>query len=74
MSIKNFLLRKMLARELSGVPQAEQEKIFAIIEKNPDLFQKIALEVQDEVKNGRGQMDAAMNIFKKYEKDLKSLM
>jgi hypothetical protein len=74
MSIKTFLMRKMLSNQMKGVPQAEQDKVFAMLEKNPDLFQKIGLEVQNEMKNGKDQMSATMEIVKKYEKDLKNLI
>lgn len=74
MSIKNFLMKKMLASQLKGVPQAEQDKLFAMIEKNPELFQKIALEVQEEVKKGKDQMSATMEVSKRYESQLKGLM
>ncbi len=74
MSIKNFLMKKMLASQLKGVPQAEQDKLFAMIEKNPDLFQKIALEVQEEMKKGKDQMSATMEVSKRYESQLKGLM
>ncbi|HEY0220668.1 MAG TPA: hypothetical protein VGC58_00400 [Candidatus Paceibacterota bacterium] len=73
MSIKNFLMRKMLASQMKGVPQAEQEKIFNMIEKNPEIFQKIATEVQEEMKKGKDQMSATMEIAKKYENELKGL-
>lgn len=74
MSIKNFLMKKMLASKMKGVPQEEQDKLFTMIEKNPELFQKIALEVQEEIKKGKDQMAATMEIAKKYEADLKSLL
>lgn len=74
MSIKNFLMKKMLASKMKGVPQAEQDKLFNMIEKNPELFQKIALEVQEEVKKGKDQMAATMEVAKKYEADLKGLL
>lgn len=74
MSIKNFLMKKMLASKMKGVPQEEQDKLFAMIEKNPELFQKIALEVQEEIKKGKDQMAATMEIAKKYEADLKGLL
>ncbi len=75
MSIKNFLMRKMLASQMKGVPQADQEKVFTMLEKNPDLFQKIGLEVQEEIKRtGADQMTATMKVVKKYEADLKGLM
>lgn len=74
MSMKTFLMKKMMASQLKGVPQAEQDKIFNMIEKNPEIFQKIALEVQEEMKKGKSQMDATMLVAKKYEKDLKGIM
>lgn len=74
MSIKTFLMKKMLAQQMKGVPQAEQDKIFAMLEKDPALFQKIAEETQDEMKKGRDQTSAALFVAKKYETELKKLM
>jgi hypothetical protein len=64
--MKSFLMRKMLASKMKGVPQAEQDKIFDMIEKNPDFFQKIGLEIQSEMNKGVDQMTATQNIVKKY--------
>lgn len=74
MSIKTFLMKKMLASKMKDVPQAEQDKIFAMIEKNPDFFQKIALEIQEEMKKGKDQMSATMEVVKRHEAQLKGLM
>ena len=74
MSMKTFLMKKMLASQMKGVPQAEQDKLFAMIEKNPELFQRIALEVQEETKKGKDQMTATMEIAKKYESELRKLV
>lgn len=73
MSMKNFLMRKMLASKMKGVPQAEQDKIFTMLEKNPEIFQKIALEVQEEMKKGKDQMTATMEVAKRHEDELKGL-
>ncbi len=67
-------MRKMLASKMKGVPQAEQDKIFTMLEKNPEFFQKIGLEIQEEMKRGVDQMTATQNIVKKYQTELKSLM
>ena len=65
----------MLSGQMKGVPQADQDKVFAMLEKNPGLFEKIGLEVQDEIKRtGADQMTATMKVVKKYESDLKGLM
>lgn len=74
MSMKDLLFRKMLEAKMKGVPQADQDKVFTMSEKNPDLFQKIALEIQEEIKKGVDQMTATMNIVKKYKTDLKGLI
>lgn len=74
MSIKSFFMKKMLQSQLKGVPQAEQDKLFAMVEKDPALFQKIAEEVQEATKKGEDQMSAMMRVAKKYEAELKKLM
>ena len=72
--MQNFLLKKMLSSKLKGVPQADQDKLLAIIEKNPGFFEKMAQEVQDEVKKGKDQMSATMEVAKRYESELKDLV
>lgn len=60
---------------MKGVPQAEQDKIFDMIEKNPDLFQKIGAEVQEKMqKEGKDQMTAAMEVMQKHKDQLQGLM
>ena len=68
---KNFLLKKMLRTQ--GVPEAQIDMFIGMMEKNPELFQKIALEIQEKTKNGVDQMTASMEIMKKYEAELKKL-
>lgn len=69
----NFLMKKLLQSKMKDVPKEDQEKVFAMLEKNPGLFQKIAEESQEEMKKGKSQMDAVMAVMKKYEEDLKKL-
>ncbi|MDD5067987.1 MAG: hypothetical protein PHS53_03540 [Candidatus Pacebacteria bacterium] len=71
---KEFLMRKMLASKMKGVPEAEQEKMLKMIEKNPELFQKIALEVQEKIKGEKDQMSATMEVMKSYESELRSIL
>ncbi len=73
MSIKNFLLKKMLKSKLKDVPEAQQDQMIAMIEKNPDLFQKIGAEVQEKMKHGMDQMKASMEVMQKYESELKKI-
>ncbi|OGD67464.1 hypothetical protein A2442_03100 [Candidatus Campbellbacteria bacterium RIFOXYC2_FULL_35_25] len=74
MGIKNMLMKKMLKSQMKGVPEAEQEKILLLIEKNPELFQKIGLEVQAKMKEGKDQMAATMEVMQAHQDELKDIM
>ncbi len=74
MSIKNFLLKKMLKSKMKDVPEADQDKMIELIEKNPELFQKIGIEVQQKMKEGKDQMAASMEVMQKYQDDLKKII
>ncbi|MBU0612131.1 hypothetical protein KKA39_00170 [Patescibacteria group bacterium] len=68
---KNFLLKKMLRAQ--GVPEAQIDVLIKMMEKNPQLFKDIALEIKEKTKNGVDQMTASMEVMKKYEDELKKL-
>lgn len=72
--LKRLLLRKMLKKQLVGMPEKEQERILSMIEKNPELFQKMTLEIQGKIKEGRDQMSATLEVSKKYQSELKDVM
>jgi hypothetical protein len=74
MSIKTFLMKKMLVSKMKDIPTDQQEKIFSAIEKNPALFESIATEVQALTKNGKDQMAATVEVMQKYQSELQKLM
>lgn len=71
----------MLERQFKNAPSEisknisknNQEKMIAMITKNPELFQKIALEVKTKTDGGADQMKATMEVMKKYENQLVEL-
>lgn len=69
---KNLLLKKMLQRQ--GVPEAQIDMVINMMEKNPELFKKIAEEIQVKVKSGMDQTQAGMEVMKKYEQELKKII
>ncbi|MBI5139754.1 hypothetical protein HZA26_04070 [Candidatus Nomurabacteria bacterium] len=68
---QKFLLRKMLRSQ--GVPDAQIEIFLNMIEKNPELFKKIASEVEEKVKQGKDKQTASIEVMQKYETELKKL-
>ena len=60
---------------MKNVPADQQEMILTMLEKDPALFEKIAKEMQAELKsNGNNQMQAAMKVLPKYQKEIMGAM
>ena len=72
--LKNMLMKKMLKSQLKGVPEAEQEKILKVVSENPELFGKIAKEIQEKIKGGKEQMTASMEVIGQYQDELKGIL
>ena len=72
--LKNMLMKKMLKSQLKGVPEAEQEKILKVVSENPELFGKIAKEIQEKIKAGGDQIAVSMEVMGKYQDELKGIL
>jgi hypothetical protein len=72
--IKDFLMRKMIESKLKDVPKDQQEKMIALVQKNPAFFQQIALEIQDAMKSGQNEMSAAMSVLEKNREAIQKIM
>ena len=68
---QNFLLKKMLRTQ--GVPEAQIEMLIKMMEKDPELFKKIAEETKAKMDQGIDQKTASIEIMKKYEDELRKL-
>ena len=64
----------MLQSQLKNLPQGEREKILKIVSENPELFMKIAKEVQEKMKGGRGQQDAMMEVMQAHQEEFQKLL
>lgn len=64
----------MLKKQMKGVPEAEQKKVFEAIEKNPDFFMNIAKEIEEKMKTGKSQMDASMEVMMSHQEKLREIM
>lgn len=73
--LKQFALKKVLESQLKNVPADQKQMIMEMIEKDPALFEKIAKEMQAEMKaNGNNQMAAATKVLPKYQKEIMAVM
>jgi hypothetical protein len=73
--LKQYALKKVLQSQMKNVPADQQEMIMTMIEKDPTLFEKIAKEIQEELKkNGNNQMNAAMKVLPKYQQQILGAM
>lgn len=60
---------------MKDAPPEQKEMILGMIEKDPQLFEKIAKEMQEELKrNGNNQMAAAMKVLPKYQQQILGVM
>ena len=67
-------MKQMLKRQMKGVPEAEQDRIIALVEQNPDFFNSIAQDVEVLTKQGRSQQAAVMEVMRKRQGELQKIM
>ena len=68
-------MKKVLQSQMKNVPEDQQKMIMEMLEKDPKLFEKIAKELQAEMKtNGKNQMAAATKVLPRYQKEIMACM
>lgn len=72
---KNYAIKKVLESQMKNVPEDQKQMIMELLEKDPVLFEKIAKEIQAELKvNGNNQMAAAGKVLPKYQNEILATM
>ncbi|MCF7843843.1 hypothetical protein K9M47_03020 [Candidatus Gracilibacteria bacterium] len=71
--IKEFFLKQAVKHGTKNLPKDQQEMLSKAVEKDPKLFEKIAKEIDVLKKSGKPEMYAALDVMKKYQKELQSL-
>jgi hypothetical protein len=71
--IKEFLLKQAVKHGTKNLPKDQAALLQAAVEKNPELFSKIAKEIEVLKKAGKPEMYAALDVMKKYQKELQGL-
>lgn len=72
--IKEFFLKQALKYGAKDLPKDQRDMLEKAISKNPELFNKIAKEIEELKKNGKPEMYAALDVMKKYQKELQELL
>ncbi|MEK7641593.1 MAG: hypothetical protein AAB365_01205 [Patescibacteria group bacterium] len=71
----NFFTKMLIKKQLKGkVPDAEMDKMIEMIEKNPDYFKQMAESIQEKMKAGMSQEEAAMAIMQQDGDQIKKMM
>jgi hypothetical protein len=73
-NMKNKAMGALLEKQLKNVPAAQREMIMKAVEKNPEIFKKIADEVQALKKSGANEMYATMQVMQKYQSELQQVL
>lgn len=71
--IKEFFIRQAVKRGTKNLPKDQADMLQSMVEKNPELFSTIAKEIEVLKKSGKPEMYAALDVMKKYQKELQSL-
>lgn len=74
MSIKDFLLKKMIQTKLKGLPKEQQDMIMTVVSENPELFKKIGEEVKAKTKGGMNEQMAMMQVMREYQGELQKIL
>jgi len=71
---KNIILKTALKSQLKGLPQDQQDKIIAAIEKNPQFFEDIAKKIEQKQKEGKDKTSATMEVMRENQNELRKII
>ncbi len=73
--LKEFIMKQLLKRQLKDMPPEQQAMIMKLVNEHPDLFKKIAEEIEHKVKKeGRDQTAASFEVMRKYQSEIQKAM
>lgn len=73
MGIKQFFTKQAAKYATRNLPDDQKEMIQTLVEGNPELFEKIAKETKELIKQGKPEMYATFEIMKKYQKEIQDV-
>ncbi len=70
MSFKDFIFRKTIERNISGMSDDQKEAIIKLFEQHPEFIKAITKEIENETKSGRSSADAIKYVMEKNQNQL----
>ena len=67
-------MKQAMKSQLKGLPQEQQDKLLAAMEKDPEFFENIAKQIKQKEKEGKGKMEASMQVMRENQDKLRRLM
>lgn len=71
---KEFLMKKLIASKLKDMPKDQQDKILALVTKNPKLFEEIAVKIKKKMDSGVDQTKASISVMMEYKDQIQKIM
>ena len=72
-NLKGSAMEKLMEKELAKLPPEQREMVLNMVKNNPELFQKIAKEIEELKKKGTPEIYATMTVMKKYQGEMQKL-
>lgn len=73
-AVKDKATHAMLEKQMKNLPEDQKAAMMAMIEENPDFFENISKEIEQEIKNGKSQMVAGMSVMRKHQTKMQEMM
>lgn len=71
---KNLMMKGMMKRQMKGMPADQQEKLMRALEKDPEFFNSMNKQIDQRIKQGKGKMQASMEVMRENQDKLRKLM
>ena len=74
--MKNKAVKKMMVSQMKkqGADDAQIAMITELLEENPELFENMGKEIEEQTSAGKSQMEAAQAVMMKHQVELQKLM
>ena len=68
-----MMMKAMMSRQLKDLPEEQKEMIIGLVEKNPEFFEKMAMQIKERIDNGEDQMMAMQSVAKDNQAELQKM-